>query len=183
MPIPPTVDATVKNPAPTFWNVVSNLAFLWVAFAGLREVLGGCRGGLPSMRSAYGAYFVGVAAVSLGSGYYHAAPSTETLVWDRLPMAFSFMTYVGIVWAGSPTHSRDRFRSLPLASLTPLLRTPGVRFHSLQKGPAAATLAAVDATVARQSGGGRWSVPDLGRNGAADRCGAGSDLRRPAPSP
>jgi tetratricopeptide (TPR) repeat protein len=54
---------------------------------------------------------------------------------------------VGIVWAGSPTHSRDRYRSLPIGSLAPLLRVPGVRFYSLQKGPAAGSLAAVGATV------------------------------------
>jgi Flp pilus assembly protein TadD/precorrin-6B methylase 2 len=47
---------------------------------------------------------------------------------------------VGIVWAGSPTHARDRTRSIPIASFASLLSTPGVRFHSLQKGPGAAEL-------------------------------------------
>jgi tetratricopeptide (TPR) repeat protein len=64
---------------------------------------------------------------------------------ERLPSGETLK--VGIVWAGSPTHSRDRFRSLPVASLAPLLRVPGVRFHSLQKGPAAAALTTADATV------------------------------------
>jgi hypothetical protein len=102
---------------PSFWNVASNLAFLWVAFAGLREVLRGCPGGLASMRWAYGAYFVGVACVSLGSGYYHAAPSTETLVWDRAPMAFSFMTFVGIVWAEHVDERMGRRIIAPLVAL------------------------------------------------------------------
>ena len=47
---------------------------------------------------------------------------------------------VGLVWAGSPTHLGDRFRSLTLERLAPLLRTEGACFHSLQKGPAAAEL-------------------------------------------
>jgi len=47
---------------------------------------------------------------------------------------------VGIVWAGSPTHLGDRFRSLSLRDLAPLREVKGVRFHSLQKGPAAAEL-------------------------------------------
>ena len=102
---------------PSFWNVASNLPFLWVGVLGLREVLGGCRGGLPSLRWAYGAYFVGVAGVSLGSGYYHAAPSTETLVWDRLPMAFSFMTFVGIVWAEHVDERMGRRIIVPLIAL------------------------------------------------------------------
>jgi hypothetical protein len=83
---------------PHFWNVVSNLPFLWVGLTGLREVMRGCHGGLASLRFFYGAFFVGVAAVCFGSAYYHAAPSNETLVWDRVPMAFSFMTFVGVLW-------------------------------------------------------------------------------------
>lgn len=41
---------------------------------------------------------------------------------------------VGIVWAGSPTHSNDRWRSTQLADWLPILRVPGVEFFSLQKG-------------------------------------------------
>ena len=44
---------------------------------------------------------------------------------------------VGLVWAGNPTHLRDRFRSLALAQLAPLADVPGVRFFSLQKGQGA----------------------------------------------
>jgi tetratricopeptide (TPR) repeat protein len=47
---------------------------------------------------------------------------------------------VGLVWAGSTTHVGDRFRSLSLRALAPLRKIKGVRFHSLQKGPAAAEL-------------------------------------------
>lgn len=42
---------------------------------------------------------------------------------------------VGIVWAGSPTHSNDRHRSCTPADLLPILETPGITFCSLQKGP------------------------------------------------
>lgn len=41
---------------------------------------------------------------------------------------------VGLVWAGNRKHVRDRFRSIRLAELEPLLRLEGVRFHSLQLG-------------------------------------------------
>lgn len=47
---------------------------------------------------------------------------------------------VGLVWAGSPTYQDDHIRSLQFGDLAPLLATPGVRFFSLQKGPAAAQL-------------------------------------------
>jgi len=45
---------------------------------------------------------------------------------------------VGLVWAGGPTNTNDRNRSVKLASLARLAEVPGVRFISLQKGAAAA---------------------------------------------
>jgi tetratricopeptide (TPR) repeat protein len=44
---------------------------------------------------------------------------------------------VGLAWAGSPKHSRDSWRSIPLAQLAPLLNIPGTTFCSLQMGPGA----------------------------------------------
>jgi tetratricopeptide (TPR) repeat protein/predicted O-methyltransferase YrrM len=48
---------------------------------------------------------------------------------------------IGLVWAGSPTHLRDRFRSISLRQLAPLMGVAGVRFYSLQKGPAVEEIA------------------------------------------
>lgn len=42
---------------------------------------------------------------------------------------------VGLAWAGSPAHVRDRHRSLSLEQLAPLRDVEGVRWISLQKGP------------------------------------------------
>ncbi len=47
---------------------------------------------------------------------------------------------VGLVWSGSPRHTRDPQRSIPLAQLAPLTEMGGVTFCSLQKGPAAKDL-------------------------------------------
>lgn len=47
---------------------------------------------------------------------------------------------VGLVWAGSPTHLRDKFRSLTIEQLEPLGSVPKLRLFSLQKGPASAQL-------------------------------------------
>ncbi len=41
---------------------------------------------------------------------------------------------VGLVWAGSPRHALDRFRSVQLDALKPLLTLPGARWFSVQKG-------------------------------------------------
>ena len=41
---------------------------------------------------------------------------------------------VGIVWAGSPIHPNDQFRSATVPSLAPLFDVPGVTWYSLQIG-------------------------------------------------
>jgi tetratricopeptide (TPR) repeat protein len=47
---------------------------------------------------------------------------------------------VGLVWSGSPRHTRDPQRSIPLAQLCALTEISDTTFYSLQKGPAAKDL-------------------------------------------
>jgi hypothetical protein len=54
---------------------------------------------------------------------------------------------VGLAWAGNPRYKTDCQRSLKLTALLPLLRTPGVTWIALQKGPAAEQLAALPSDV------------------------------------
>jgi ADP-heptose:LPS heptosyltransferase len=44
---------------------------------------------------------------------------------------------VGIVWAGNPSHKRDRSRSVELERFAVLNKIPGLRLYGLQKGEAA----------------------------------------------
>jgi hypothetical protein len=48
---------------------------------------------------------------------------------------------VGLAWAGDPKHRYDRHRSMPARLLAPLVTNPGMRFFSLQVGPAAGQFA------------------------------------------
>ena len=71
-----------------FWNVLSNLPFIVIGSVGLlryRDLE------FHSSRNAYLALCVGVLLVGFGSGWYHYAPSTGSLLWDRLPMTVAFM--------------------------------------------------------------------------------------------
>jgi tetratricopeptide (TPR) repeat protein len=54
---------------------------------------------------------------------------------------------VGLAWAGNPRYKADSLRSIQLEQLLPLLRTPGVTWVSLQKGPAAEQLAGLPGEV------------------------------------
>jgi len=58
--------------------------------------------------------------------------------WQRRLADDSALVKVGLAWAGRPTHTNDRNRSIKLARLAPLGQLPGVRFFSLQKGEVAA---------------------------------------------
>ena len=55
---------------------------------------------------------------------------------------------VGIAWAGSPNNANDRRRSVPLATLAPLLSIPGVAWYSLQIGAGEEQIAQVPAAAA-----------------------------------
>ena len=69
-------------------NVLTNIGFLLVGVVGLGYCLG-CRQ-LEAPWS-WRVFFLGVIAVAFGSAHYHLVPNSETLVWDRLPMAVGFM--------------------------------------------------------------------------------------------
>lgn len=73
---------------PNFYNVGSNLAFLFVGVAGLKTCL---EKPLARLRTAWLVLFAGITLVSVGSAYYHWNPNNDTLVWDRLPMTIGFM--------------------------------------------------------------------------------------------
>jgi hypothetical protein len=71
-----------------FGNVATNLAFVLTGIIGwvwcYRHLKTGAR-------LSWMIFFAGVALVFAGSGYYHATPNDDTLVWDRLPMTIAFM--------------------------------------------------------------------------------------------
>jgi len=97
-------------------DVLSNLAFLLSGVLGLIFIL---RAGFVldgGTRWAFATLFFGLILTSLGSGYYHLAPSNQTLVFDRLPMIVAMSGCVGAVIA-------DRFGGAMAWSVIVLLAT------------------------------------------------------------
>jgi len=72
---------------PHFWNVVSNLPFIAVGAAGLRQF---------RRDPAIAVFFLGILMTGFGSAYYHLDPNDRTLFWDRLPMSIGFMAILSI---------------------------------------------------------------------------------------
>lgn len=77
---------------PNFLNVISNLPFLVVGVLGLVYSLN-----LKVNKFQYYVFFTGILFVSFGSAYYHFNPTSQTLVWDRLPMTLAFMALFSII--------------------------------------------------------------------------------------
>lgn len=89
------VDENSMYGIPNFWNVMSNFPFLIVGVLGLIKL--NQLKILKEIRIAYWLLFFAVAMVAFGSGYYHLEPNNSTLVWDRLPMTFAFMSLFAII--------------------------------------------------------------------------------------
>jgi Ceramidase len=84
---------------PNFWNVISNGAFLWVGAIGLYRLYKNRLNIVYEIRHGYFIFFIAVAFIAFGSAYYHWQPNNLTLVWDRLPMTFTFMSLMAFVVA------------------------------------------------------------------------------------
>lgn len=79
-------------------------------------------------------------ALARRAGYLRA-PADGARHWrTRLEAEAPRALRVGLVWAGRPEHSNDRLRSLRLHETAALLDLAGVRWFSLQKGPAQAQI-------------------------------------------
>ena len=77
-----------------FWNVTSNLAFLFVGAWGLVVT---ARLPPSSMRAAYRVFFAGLVVTAIGSSWYHLAPDNASLGWDRLTMTVAFAGLFAVV--------------------------------------------------------------------------------------
>jgi hypothetical protein len=89
-----------------FFDVLSNLPFVLVGLLGLYKTSKNSSINIISEnRLSYQVFFIGVALVGMGSGYYHLSPNNTTLVWDRLPMTIAFMALCSII-IGEFTSSR-----------------------------------------------------------------------------
>jgi hypothetical protein len=109
-----------------FWNVVTNLAILAAGIAGLREVAT-TRGddattadatacGVSS-RACWLALFAGFVLTAFGSAWYHWAPDSARLVWDRLPMTVAFMSLLAAMIADRIDARAGRILLVPLVAL------------------------------------------------------------------
>ncbi len=103
---------------PHFWNVITNVPFVMVGMMGMVLVsLGEIPGGLPELRKEYFVFFLGIFATGVGSMYYHYNPMNPTLLWDRLPLALTFMAFFSAIVGEHVSISISRKLFWPLIAL------------------------------------------------------------------
>ncbi len=68
---------------------------------------------------------------------YLSADATATEIWRARLAQDGVGLRIGLAWAGSASHTHDRWRSIPLSALARLGEAAGILLYSLQVGPAA----------------------------------------------
>jgi hypothetical protein len=87
---------------PNFLNVASNLPFAVIGVWGIAFITqSNCNAHDrfldPRERWPYLTLFAGLILTAFGSAYYHLWPGNGTLVWDRMPMAVVFGSFIAAV--------------------------------------------------------------------------------------
>jgi hypothetical protein len=103
---------------PNAANVLSNLAFLAVGFAGIVG-LAAPRRPRFALATETGLWCIalGFVATAAGSAWYHLEPNNRTLVWDRLPMTVIF---AGLLATALAQRISERIARAALIVLLPL---------------------------------------------------------------
>ncbi|MBS1509270.1 MAG: alkaline phytoceramidase [Bacteroidetes bacterium] len=97
-----------------FANVVSNLAYFMAGIFGLLLLFQNKLQVIPQVKAAYYIFFFSLVFVAAGSAYYHWRPDNFTLVWDRLPMTFAFMSLLSFTLAECVTIAWGKISLIPL---------------------------------------------------------------------
>jgi hypothetical protein len=104
-------DERVLLGIPHWGDVVSNVGFAVIAAWGLWL--------LPRFHGAgrlgYGVFLVSLLLTSIGSSFYHWAPDTDRLVWDRLPIALACAGLLAAVRSESKPRSNGLMWTVCLA--------------------------------------------------------------------
>jgi Ceramidase len=90
---------------PNLLNVISNLPFAAIGILGL----------LTAEKTKMArVFFLAVTATAFGSAWYHFQPDSQTLFWDRLPMAVGFMALFALVVGDRMDARAGELMSFPL---------------------------------------------------------------------
>ncbi|MCL9804172.1 ceramidase [Flavobacterium amniphilum] len=126
-------DSVTLFSVPNFWNVISNVPFIIIGILGLVKIVS-----IKdfSLKTNYIWFFTGILLTGFGSGYYHYNPDNTTLIWDRLPMTISFMSFLSVIIGEFINASAGKRLLYPmlitgLLSIAYWILTDDLRFYAL----------------------------------------------------
>lgn len=105
---------------PHFWNVFSNVIFLYVSLFGFFLFIKNYHAYDLGLWESFLLLNISIFVTCWGSSYFHLSPSPQTLLWDRLPMAVGFASLFSFVFADRVT---DRYVRVMLPILSALAVT------------------------------------------------------------
>jgi hypothetical protein len=83
---------------PNCLNVLSNVPFVIIGILGITLISFNKKLYIfQNIRFYYYCFFSGIFLTGIGSAYYHLNPNNSTLVWNKLPMTISFMSFFSII--------------------------------------------------------------------------------------
>lgn len=99
---------------PNFYNVITNLAFLWVGFMAVYKLYKAQLKIMAAVQQSYTIFFIAIACIAFGSAYYHWQPNNSSLVWDRVPITIAFMSLFSFTLAETVSCRLGRMVLFPL---------------------------------------------------------------------
>ncbi len=97
---------------PNFWNVVSNIPFFIVGYLGLKQL--GSANIPEKLKLTYQTIYFGALLICAGSSFFHWHPDHFSLMFDRLPMTFVFMSLLTVVIAEQVSEWGAKILWIPL---------------------------------------------------------------------
>lgn len=102
---------------PHFWNVFSNVLFLYLSLFGFFIFIRNYHALDEGLWESFLVFAIGVFLTCWGSSYFHLNPNPQTLLWDRLPMAVGFVALFCFLFADRITDRYNRVMLPVLATL------------------------------------------------------------------
>jgi hypothetical protein len=98
-----------------FWNVFSNVFFLYMSLFGFFIFIRNYHAYDTGLWESFLLLNISVFLTCWGSSYFHLNPTPQNLIWDRLPMAVGFAALVSFIFSDRVT---DRYTRILLPVLS-----------------------------------------------------------------
>ncbi|PSV49609.1 ceramidase domain-containing protein [Photobacterium indicum] len=99
---------------PNFWNVISNLPFLYVGLKGLQLFRQRSVAIEPNIVLQYPFFFFAIMLTFFASSYYHLTPNDFTLMFDRIPITLAFIALYCIILTEFVSRDAGRWLFFPM---------------------------------------------------------------------